>query len=125
MGQTWRLKVPWLLQPLPREGTELSAVHTPTLSVPSSSRASSVRGRFAQPSQALLGPHLPKEGTVTGSGILAILECYLEQGLWLFGLGDPLSAAQGALLPLQAAITPGCLLSHASWSLGLVVGRDT
>lgn len=64
---------------------------------------------------------------MTGSGILAILRSYLEQhrDSGFLGKGTPLSAAQGSLPPLQVTITPGCLLSHASKSLGLVVGRDT
>lgn len=53
-GQAWRLKAPWLLQPFPRESTGAECTTTPTLSVPSSSGASSGRGRLcsAQPGTA-------------------------------------------------------------------------
>lgn len=109
VGQAWRLKVPWVLQPLPREGTGAQCTTRPhsnpqsTLlpcQCPAAPQYHLAEAGFAQPSLALLGPHLPKEGTawhVTGSGILAILECYLEQhrDSSFLGKGTPLSAAQG------------------------------
>lgn len=98
VGQAWRLKVPWVLQPLPREGTGAQCTTRPH-SNPQSTLLPCHTGT-AVPTLALLGPHLPKEGTawhVTGSGILAILECYLEQhrDSSFLGKGTSLSAAQG------------------------------
>lgn len=54
--QAWRLNVPWLLQPLPREGTGPPCTTIPTLSVSSSSGASSGRGRLCSAQLGTAGP---------------------------------------------------------------------
>lgn len=87
---------------------------------------------FAQSGLALLGPHLPKQDTAlgcewgwdTGHPGDAVWNSTGTLAFWVRG-PTPLSAAQRSLPLMHVTIAPGFLLSHASRSLRLVVGRDT